>query len=237
MGALSAILFILGNILLFHPIPKPSQPTCYHTAPLLWWGVMTVTGVGWFLLVQVFVVVVVVGIGGQAVLVSRYLFRLNHQALLPHTDDSCQALLRSIGLVAAAPEITRKPPAAVLSLTEIHRIPEHVYLPKDSTASLPSTPKTVSSAQIETVQLPSTPPSHTSSLKQGYCSTPGQEQNPIIQNYDLSRLPHSPAYLDESKATCAICQENYVPPEETKAIMLRAESLRQLPCHHLFHVS
>jgi hypothetical protein len=38
---------------------------------MLWWGVMTVTGVGWFLLLQLFVVVFVVGLGGQAIIVSR----------------------------------------------------------------------------------------------------------------------------------------------------------------------
>ena len=36
---------------------------------MLWWGVASVTSVGWFLFAQVFFVVVVVGIGGHAVLV------------------------------------------------------------------------------------------------------------------------------------------------------------------------
>ena len=70
MGLLSAALFILGNVLVFYPSPVTNYDTCYQAAPLLWWGVMTVTGVGWFLIGQLFVVLVVVGIGGQAVVVS-----------------------------------------------------------------------------------------------------------------------------------------------------------------------
>ena len=100
MGALSAILFVLGNVLLFHPLPRPSQQTCYHSAPLLWWGVMTVTGVGWFLLVQVFVVVVVVGVGGQAVLVSiQLIIHPSDLGILIHTIGS--AAIDRIGSACA----------------------------------------------------------------------------------------------------------------------------------------
>lgn len=62
------ILFILGNILLFHP--RPSAETCYGASPLLWWGVMLVVGIGYILLAQIFFVVVIVGLGGAIVLVS-----------------------------------------------------------------------------------------------------------------------------------------------------------------------
>jgi hypothetical protein len=68
-GGLSGALFVLGNVMVFHPLPT-KQDTCYQSSPLLWWGVMSVLAVGWALIAQVFFVVVVVGIGGQAVMVS-----------------------------------------------------------------------------------------------------------------------------------------------------------------------
>lgn len=71
LGGISFGLFILGNVLLLHPSPS-RHPTCYHAAPTLWWGVMTVTGVGWVLLLQVFLVMFIVGIGGHAVVVSPF---------------------------------------------------------------------------------------------------------------------------------------------------------------------
>ena len=69
LGAISAVLFVLSNILLFTSAPKRSD-SCYRASPMLWWGVITVTGVGWILFLQVFFVVVVVGVGGHAVVVS-----------------------------------------------------------------------------------------------------------------------------------------------------------------------
>ena len=69
LGAISFVLFVLGNVLLFYP-PPTQQQTCYHASPMLWWGVMTVTGVGWFLFGQIVVVVLVIGVGGPAILVS-----------------------------------------------------------------------------------------------------------------------------------------------------------------------
>jgi hypothetical protein len=82
LGTISAILFVLGNILVFYPNPV-SNTTCYRAAPMLWWGVMTVTGVGWILFGQVFFVVVVVGLGGQAVLVSPITNLLNPKSRRP----------------------------------------------------------------------------------------------------------------------------------------------------------
>jgi hypothetical protein len=79
LGAISAVLFVLGNVMLFYPDPT-SDETCYHAAPMLWWGVMTVVGIGWILLAQVFFVIVVVGLGGQAVLVSLSLRPPSHES-------------------------------------------------------------------------------------------------------------------------------------------------------------
>lgn len=66
LGLLSLALFIYGNILLF-----TSVDTCRRSAPLLWWAVMVVIGVGWFLLLEVVFVVLVVGVVGPGILVSQ----------------------------------------------------------------------------------------------------------------------------------------------------------------------
>lgn len=85
-GTFSTILFILGNILVFYPLPTRTK-SCYHASPLLWWGVMSVTGVGWVLFAQVFVVVVVVGIGGHTVVVI--LRRLHVLPTPPQPEAPC----------------------------------------------------------------------------------------------------------------------------------------------------
>jgi hypothetical protein len=69
LGLLSLALFIYGNILLF-----TSLNTCRRSAPLLWWAVMVVIGVGWFLLLEVVLVVLVVGVVGPGILVSSSTF-------------------------------------------------------------------------------------------------------------------------------------------------------------------
>lgn len=52
----------------------------------------------------------------------------------------------------------------------------------------------------------------------------------------MTRLPYPPVYLDDDKALCVICQENFKPPAEGRTIMLKAQPLRQLGCGHSFHV-
>jgi hypothetical protein len=86
LGAISFVLFILGNVLLFYP-PPTQQQTCYHASPMLWWGVMTVTGVGWFLFGQIVVVVLVIGVGGPAILVCSPLIP---RSLANELDESAQ---------------------------------------------------------------------------------------------------------------------------------------------------
>ncbi len=60
---LSAALFISGNVLIW-----TSLDTCRPYAPYLWYGVATVIAVGWALLAEVVIVVVVVGVFGGPVL-------------------------------------------------------------------------------------------------------------------------------------------------------------------------
>ena len=69
MGRLAATLFVLGNVILFAPWPS-RENTCYRAAPTLWWGVMTVTAVGWALIFHVFFIVFVVGLGGPVMMVG-----------------------------------------------------------------------------------------------------------------------------------------------------------------------
>lgn len=66
LGLLSLALFVYGNVLLF-----TSLNTCRRSAPLLWWGVMAVVGVGRFLLLEIVMVVLVVGVVGPGILVSE----------------------------------------------------------------------------------------------------------------------------------------------------------------------
>ncbi|ORX40579.1 hypothetical protein BD324DRAFT_647504 [Kockovaella imperatae] len=213
MGALSAILFILGNVLVFYPPPSATNSTCYHASPLLWWAVMTVTGVGWFLIAQMFVVVVIVGIGGQAILV----------------------LLRSIGLSPAPVQATPRPALPpVLTAKELDQLPLFVYLPA---SAAPSTPLSRSQSRFASPAASparkgrrdnSTPPVPDSPVK---ASPGGRSKSP----FDLDRLAQKPLYLPEDKSTCAICQENYEPPKEARTIMLQGDVLRQLSCKHVFH--
>lgn len=71
---ISTILFVLGNVLLFYPTPSPTTG-CYAASPMLWWGIMTVVGVGWVLFAQVFFIAVIVGLGGHVMFVGCFLSR------------------------------------------------------------------------------------------------------------------------------------------------------------------
>ncbi|WWC64556.1 uncharacterized protein I303_107167 [Kwoniella dejecticola CBS 10117] len=116
-GLLAFILFILGNILLFSPLPS-TPLSCYHAAPLLWWGVMVVTGVGWFLLAQLLLVVVLVGLGSAVVV----------------------AILAKIGieantsLQARSSTVSRLSP---LTLAELHALQYVCYIPSTSREHFP----------------------------------------------------------------------------------------------------
>ena len=54
---------------------------------------------------------------------------------------------------------------------------------------------------------------------------------------DPSRLAYPAVYLDSHLSTCAICQEQFNSPKESRTILLKAEPLRQLGCGHVYHVS
>ncbi|KAK8853222.1 hypothetical protein IAR55_003924 [Kwoniella newhampshirensis] len=171
LALLSSLLFILGNVLLFHPLP--TGPSCYTASPMLWWGVMSVTGVGWFFIAQVLVMVLVVGIGGSVVL----------------------ALLRRIGLIATPPEPEPYRPARPRPLTieDLDRIKLVCYLPASPDVFGP------------------------------------EEAN----NVQEVGLPYPALRIDEERAACAICQENYVVPESGDDGS--AEALRLLGCGHVYH--
>ncbi|WVW86194.1 hypothetical protein I302_108236 [Kwoniella bestiolae CBS 10118] len=103
LGLLSFILFILGNVLLFKPLPS-QELSCYNASPMLWWGVMTVTGVGWFLLAQMILVILVVGVGGTVVL----------------------AILRRFGITQPQPSNDKRPEP--LTLEELNKLQYVCYV-------------------------------------------------------------------------------------------------------------
>ncbi|WWC94903.1 hypothetical protein V866_001755 [Kwoniella sp. B9012] len=166
LGLLSFILFILGNILLFKPLPS-NDMSCYNASPMLWWGVMTVTGVGWALLAQMILVIVVVGIGGTVLM----------------------AILRNFGITlpssSSRSPSNRNPQPVPLTLMELNTLQYVCYLP------------------TSTIDI--------------------QKES----------LPHPPIYLKEDQITCAICQENFVPPQQGREAL--AEWLRVLGCGHVYH--
>ncbi|WVQ66965.1 uncharacterized protein L199_005156 [Kwoniella botswanensis] len=166
LGLLSFILFILGNILLFKPLPSDDM-SCYNASPMLWWGVMTVTGVGWVLLAQMILVIVVVGIGGTVLM----------------------AILRNFGITlpssSSQSSSNRNPQPEPLTLIELNTLQYVCYLPNS------------------TIDI--------------------QKES----------LPHPPIYLKEDQITCAICQENFVPPQQGREAF--AEWLRVLGCGHVYH--
>ncbi|WWD03667.1 hypothetical protein V865_001723 [Kwoniella europaea PYCC6329] len=166
LGLLSFVLFILGNILLFKPLPSDDM-SCYNASPMLWWGVMTVTGVGWVLLAQMILVIVVVGIGGTVLM----------------------AILRNFGITlpssSSQSPSNRNPQPEPLTLIELNTLQYVCYLP------------------TSTIDI--------------------QKES----------LPHPPIYLKEDQITCAICQENFVPPQQGREAL--AEWLRVLGCGHVYH--
>lgn len=105
---------------------------------MLWWGVMTVTGVGWVLFAQVFFVVVIVGLGGHVVLNS----------------------LRKIGLLPTPPpaEGPRAPRPEPLQPEELNKLKVVCYVAepvdpnpevaKRSSSSTPATPTGVTSNPV-----------------------------------------------------------------------------------------
>ncbi|WRT70202.1 uncharacterized protein IL334_007196 [Kwoniella shivajii] len=168
LGLLSFVLFILGNILLFSPSPS-NQESCYRSSPMLWWGVMTVTGVGWFLLAQIVIVILVAGIGGTLVV----------------------AILRNFGISSPSsppPGHDRAPPPIPLTAVELSSLKFNCYAP--------------------------------------------HPENPNLSIRE-ELLPHPPIFLEENRITCAICQENFVPPEIGREEM--SEWLRELSCNHVYH--
>jgi len=129
LGLTSLGLFIYGNVILFS-----SLQTCRRSTPLLWWAVMTVTGVGWFLLLEVVFVVLVVGVVGPGILVSEA--GCHGNPTVPRTDDSwmccrLQVLLRRIGVVAPlpAPALPFPLPPKPVDASDLSGLHKVVYLP------------------------------------------------------------------------------------------------------------
>lgn len=181
---------------------------------MLWWGTMVVTGVGWFLVGQVVFVVAVVGLGGQALLVSLSLAPLNvppHRILTVH-----QAALRFLHIVPRppAPEPARPPQPEPLTHRELDRIPVVCFAPHPDPPSSPGTP-TESKSRADAQAQPSTP----------------------VRKWCRMRFQYPPHYLKPDKAMCVICQENFKEPEVVQRLLYVSEPLRLLACGHVYHVS
>ncbi|OCF44636.1 hypothetical protein I317_01523 [Kwoniella heveanensis CBS 569] len=195
INVLAFVLFILGNILVFKPLPSESgDPTCYNASPMLWWGVMSVTAVGWAFAAQVV-----------------------FWALLGMLLGLTRMILRRMGILPPLPqpELARPSRPAPLSKTEVNKLGYVIYLPESAApTSLPS-------------EL--NPASPTASATD---PTQHNQHDLLAQEKGLN-VRHPIVRLEESQATCGICQEDYVAPERGAEGQL--ELLRQLGCGHVYH--
>lgn len=128
-----------------------------------------------------------------------------------------QALFRTLRIapIPPEPESARKAPSAPLRPDELLKLKSVCYVP-DLTEPLPVIREN----------------SHGHSR-----STSVSSVHPTAATYDPTRLPHPPHELKSHQAACAICQENFTPPQEVRTIMMRVDALRLLGCGHVFHVS
>lgn len=134
MGCLAFSLFVCGNVLLFYPAPTSRKPTCYHAAPMLWWGTMTVVGVGWFLLLQMLFVALIVTAGGAVIVLG-----LQRLGVLPPSPT---------------PEPPRPPRPSPLTPAEVARLRLVIFLPfPDSSRAESSTTSDTASPRIDPNRL------------------------------------------------------------------------------------
>ncbi|WVF72983.1 hypothetical protein IAT40_007801 [Kwoniella sp. CBS 6097] len=193
VNLLALILFILGNILVFKPLPSKSgqpKPTCYNASPMLWWGVMSVTAVGWALAAQLIL-----------------------WALLGILLGITSSILRRMGVLPPLPrpEPARPSRPAPLTKSELNKIGYVIYQSEDQA------PSNVPTAQV----LPGSMPEPT------HCDLVEVEK----------RFAYPIVRLEESQATCGICQEDYVAPDIAMGIRsgTNIELLRKLGCGHIYH--
>ncbi|WVR00173.1 hypothetical protein IAU59_007315 [Kwoniella sp. CBS 9459] len=195
LNVIGLVLFILGNILVFKPIPSSTrvEPTCYNASPMLWWGVMSVTAVGWVLAAQLLIWAVV----GILLSITR-------------------ALLRRAGVLPPLPQPEPGRPSrpAPLTKAELNKLGYVIYLPEDQarTNAPTNAPTNASTAQL-------------SSPRRSTTITAAAKTRTRYELTDQeAKLSHPAVRLAESQATCGICQEDYVPPErgrEGSAELLR----------------
>lgn len=203
---LSVALFISGNVFLW-----TSTDTCKLYSPLQWWAVMAVIGVGYVLIGEVVVIVLVVGIiGGPLV-----------------------RMLASAGLVEGEERRTAFPrPPNPMSEAEVEELPVVLYVPglkaseKDEEVS-----QAVPTSKSKFGRFKNR--STTTSLLP-------KTITPML-NYDRNAYDHPPHEIPPSHANCAICLVEFEEARpkgggegEGHQEGLR---LRLLPCGHVYHAA
>ncbi|EIW72090.1 hypothetical protein TREMEDRAFT_72651 [Tremella mesenterica DSM 1558] len=208
MGLLALNMFLLGHVILFYPPPSKTE-TCFHSAPTLWWGVMIVVGVGWFLILQILVVVVIIGLGGA--LIMNLLRRLRIIPPLPQ------------------PEPPRPPPSSTLSYDELILLRSVHYLP----ALVPTSDSSSTNVPNDSILTDKSDSTHYKgcnrlTLNTGFWHIRGEL-------WDCTKLTRPCVYLTPDEAICVICHENYCQPDGVGEVVYTADVLRFLGCGHLFH--
>ena len=125
-----------------------------------------------------------------------------------------------MGIVKSPPQppSPQLPRPAPLSSSDLHRIPVVCYLTNRTEGD--ATSRSTSSSSATLVEALAIDP-----------------ENAFRHLWDdPTRLPVPGLVLSRGDAICAICQEQFVAPQERRAIMLQIEALRQLPCGHVYHV-
>ena len=214
LGLLSLALFIYGNILLF-----TSLDTCRRSAPLLWWAVMVVIGVGWFLLLEVVLVVLIVGVVGPGILV----------------------LLRRFGLVAPLPQpaLPFPLPPKPMDATLVQALSRVIYLPASPVAE---------ESQVRASEPDDLVEKDGEPVKNGFIwqnrktrqTIQSRMPQPRVQPTRVEGYTLPVIRLQKNLASCSICLVDFVEAvrtDEWAAGETEDEhALRLLGCEHVFHV-
>lgn len=145
----------------------------------------------------------------------------------------CRGHWRSCGVGESASYCDDPIPIIVqVVLRRLHIIPTPT--PPEPPRSAP--PKPLSLEELDKLKIvcfvpdPTEPPAEPSS------PTPSRSTI-VTEPFEPSRLPYPAIILKAHQSTCAICQENFSPPQAGRAILLKADPLRMLGCDHVFHVN
>ena len=240
LGLLSLALFIYGNVLLF-----TSLDTCRRSAPLLWWAVMVVVGVGWFLLLEVVMVVLVVGVVGPGILVSNndshadLLIECHTDTVLVCVSGVLQVLLRRFGFVAPLPEpaLPFPLPPKPMDTAEIEGLGRVVYL----SAPPGQADESLEAAERDDLLENEKPAKRTCFQRKPERKVVPRTKRLVVRPERVEGYALPVVRLAREMASCSICLVDFVEVSRTAdRDMEESESehaLRLLECGHVFHVS